>query len=85
MTTRKPSRHLGLMAYFDKIAVHARAARGAVRPTKAVRNVRQVYQILVLAGACRKDFPCEVADVTDVKNSLPAEVGIAGFLGIDES
>lgn len=73
-----------LMAFVDEVAVHARAAIGAVRQREGRPDMRQIDHVLLLARASWPFLPGEEAALADPKDAAHLADREAGLLCIDE-
>jgi hypothetical protein len=74
-----------LMALIDEIAVHARAAIGAVRQREGRPDMRQIDHVLLLAQAGRTFLPREEAALADPEDAAHPADREAGLLRFDEA
>ena len=74
-----------LMALVDEVAVHARAAIGAVRQREGRADMRQIDHVLLLAQASRPFLPGEEAALADPQGTAHPADRDAGLLRLDEA
>lgn len=74
-----------LMALIDEIAVHARAAVGAVRQREGRPDMRQIDHVLLLAAAGRAFLPGEEAALADAQDTTHPADREACLLRLDEA
>jgi hypothetical protein len=73
-----------LVPFVDEIAVHARAATGAVREREGRADMRQINHVLLLTTAGRTVLPGEEAALADAQDTAHPADREAGLLCIDE-
>src|SRR5690606_4277422 len=85
--THQPRRAMppDLMALIDEIAVHARAAVGAVRQRECGADMSQINHVLLLATTGRTVLPGEEAALADPENTAHPADREAGLLRLDEA
>ena len=74
-----------LMALVDELAVHARAAIGAVRQGEGGADMREIDHVLLLAATGRTVLPREEAALADTQGTAHPTDREAGLLRRDEA